>query len=71
MVTAATSARSGPRGDTGHGSAGPRVRVLDHEEVLARQAHWKAQPGGPERTRALTTIRSQLRCIDRRVEAQS
>ena len=59
----------GPRGLTGIGSAGPRARTLDQADVLARQAHWRAQPPSPERKAALTTIRRQLASINNRVEA--
>ena len=54
-------------------SAGPRTdkRVLDRDEVLERQAYWRGQAAGPERKRALTTIRNQLASIANRVENRS
>lgn len=50
----------------GFASAGPRARTLDRAEVLARREALLAQPSSPERSKALTTVRCQLRSIDRR-----
>jgi hypothetical protein len=54
------------RGETGRGSAGPRLRTLDRGEVLERRAAVLRQPPSPERSAALRTIRSQLTSIARR-----
>jgi len=53
----------------GRNSAGPRgsQRVLDQAEVLGRRDRLMQQPPSAERSAALTTIRAQLRSIDRRV----
>jgi len=53
----------------GRNSAGPREsqRVLDQAEVLGRRDRLMQQPSSAERSAALTTIRAQLRSIDRRV----
>lgn len=53
----------------GRNSAGPREsqRVLDQAEVLDRRDRLMQQPPFAERSAALTTIRAQLRSIDRRV----
>ncbi len=53
----------------GRNSAGPREsqRVLDQAEVLDRRDRLMQQPPSAERSAALTTIRAQLRSIDRRV----
>ena len=56
------------RGDMGRGSAGPRARVLDRGEVIARRAIVMLQPVSPERSAALVKIRCQLRAIDQRVQ---
>ena len=53
----------------GRGSAGPREsqRVLEPDEVLGRRDRLMQQPPSAGRSAALTTIRAQLRSIDRRV----
>jgi hypothetical protein len=53
----------------GRNSAGPREsrRVLDRDEVLGRRDRRMQQTPSAERSAALTTIRAQLRSIDRRV----
>ena len=51
--------------------ARPDKRQIDLDEVLARQAGWRAQPASPERTAALRFIRGQLRSIANRVEITS
>lgn len=53
----------------GRNSAGPREsqRVLDQAEVLGRRDRLMHQPPSAERSAALSTIRAQLRSIDRRV----
>jgi len=53
----------------GRNSAGPREsqRVLDRDEVLGRRYRLMQQPSSAARSDALTTIRAQLRSIDRRV----
>jgi hypothetical protein len=55
--------------ERGRGSAGPREskRVLDRDEVLGHRDRLMQQPPSPERSAILTTIRAQLRSIDRRV----
>ena len=51
----------------GRNSAGPREsqRVLDQAEVLGRRDRLMHQPPSAERSAALSTIRAQLRSIDR------
>jgi hypothetical protein len=53
----------------GRGSAGPREskRTLNRDEVLGYRDRLMQQPVSPERSAALTTVRAQLRSIDRRV----
>jgi hypothetical protein len=53
----------------GRNSAGPREsqRVLDRNEVLGRRGRLMQPTLTAERSAALTTIRAQLRSIDRRV----
>lgn len=53
----------------GRGSAGPREskRTLNRDEVLGYRDRLMQQPASPERSAALTTVRAQLRSIDRRV----
>ncbi len=53
----------------GRNSAGPREsqRVLDRDEVLGRRYRLMQQPSSAARSDALTTIRAQLRSIDRTV----
>jgi len=42
-------------------------RTLNRDEVLGYRDRLMQQPASPERSAALTTVRAQLRSIDRRV----